>query len=355
MSKLKKQLEEEEDDFFEINFEDFFEDDDMKKDSKEKLKNDDWFDENLLNDRASCLSIEEFYSQLIDKSNKKGLHSNFFHSLLFIKEKKLYSFFDEEKIMKVFYSNTEESVMFFNRMLENITELSEKFSNELIACINMVLKIQDDDNKRMIDFKAKLYLNMLSRFIRNKKEEISILEKINTNEKEMTEFLNKHINDKINFSYLTKDYTTVKSHIYNNYHQLSASCMLNQDGTLSKHMIDQRALNIGKSIAHGKTFQNYLLKKLDFELPTKGSALPYGICVTLSFVEIADIFLLKKLENLLEKKNIYKTAKEEWFIKKNPELVELLKDMDIKIAKEEQRYLNSMVNTDTKKKVNNRL
>ena len=336
MSKLKKQLEEEEDD--------------MKKDSKEKLKNDDWFDENLLNDRASCLSIEEFYSQLIDKSNKKGLHSNFFHSLLFIKEKKLYSFFDEEKIMKVFYSNTEESVMFFNRMLENITELSEKFSNELIACINMVLKIQDDDNKRMIDFKAKLYLNMLSRFILNKKEEMYILEKINTNEKEMTEFLKKHINDKIN-----KDYTTVKSHIYQNYHQLSASCMLNQDGTLSKHMMDQRALNIGKSIAHGKTFQNYLLKKLDFELSTKGSALPYGICVTLSFVEIADIFLLKKLENLLEKKNIYKTTKEEWFIKKHPELVELLKDMDMKIIKEEQKYLNSVVETTPKKKMNNRL
>lgn len=358
MSKLKKEFEED-DDLLKLDlFKELFENDFLNEEQEKKPVNKYIFGKGWFGDKSGTLTIDKFYCELIDTKNKKKLHPDFIDALFFFDQKELYSFFDEEKIRKVFYSKTEESVMFFNKMLKNIKELSEiskKSSTELISCINMVLNIQDDDNKRMIDFKAKLYLNILSRFTYNKREEFSILEKINTNEKEMTEFFHKHINTKIDFDDLTEDYKTVKSRIYRNYYQLSSSCKLDQNGTLSKHIMDERALNIGKSIALGKSFQKYLLQELNVEVETSGSALPYGIGVALSFVEIADIELLHKLKKLLEKKNIYKTAKEEWFIEKNPKLVELLKEMDIKIIKDEQKYLNSIVKTNEKKKMNNRL
>lgn len=338
MSKLKKELVENDDDFadlFNMNlFKELCDNICLDEESEDKY-----------------LSLEEFYFELTNTKNKKGLHPNFIRTLCLINEKKLYSFFDEDKMRNIFYSDTEESVMFINRMLKKIT----KNSKGLISCINMILNIQDEENEKMINFKAKLYLNILSRLIYRIKEDVSTLEKINTNEKEMTDFFGKHLDTKIEFDDLNENFKTIKSRIYYHYKDLAGNSIINKDGKVSKCISDKRAINIGKSIVSNKKFRNFLIKTLNNELTFQRSSYPYCISTTLSFLDIGDLTLLNELKKLLNKHNVYNVVKEEWFLEKHPTLVELLKDMDMKIAKEEQRYLNSMVNTDNKKKVNNRL
>lgn len=338
MSKLKKELVENDDDFADLLntnlFKELFDNICLDEESEDKY-----------------LSLEEFYFELTNTKNKKGLHPNFIRTLCLINEKKLYGFFDEDKMRNIFYSDTEESVMFINRMLKKIT----KNSTGLISCLNMILNIQDEENEKMINFKAKLYLNILSRFIYRIKEDVSALEKINTNEREMTAFFCKHLDTKIDFDDLGGHYNTIQSRIYYHYKHLAANITINKDGTVSKCVSDERAINIGKSIVSKKKFKNFLIKTLNNDMTFQGSSYPYCVSTTLSFVDIADLTLLNKLKELLNKHNVYNVVKEEWFLEKHLTLVELLKDMDMKIAKEEQKYLNSMVNTDNKKKVNNRL
>ena len=351
MSKLRKELKEDEDllnmDFFNELFENDF--------LEEKHDDENLFDKDWLDHKSGCLSVEEFYFELTDTKSKKGLHSDFIHSLCFIDEKELYGFFDQDKIKNVFYSETEESVMFINMMLKKVTEISEKFSKELISCVNMILNIQDDENTKMIDFKAKLYLNILSRFIYSENEEISLLEKINTNETEMTAFFCKHLDTKIDFEDLGGHYNTIQSRIYYHYKHLAANITINKDGTVSKCVSDERAINIGKSIVSKKKFKNFLIKTLNNDMTFQGSSYPYCVSTTLSFVNIADLTLLNELKELLNKYNVYNVVKDEWYLERYPQFVELLKDMDMKIIKEEQKHLSLIVNTDNKKKVNNRL
>lgn len=299
------------------------------------------------------LSLEEFYFELIDIN--KNINPNFNHSLSSINPKELYSFFDEEKIREVFYSETETSVLFFNKMLNNVkdSEILKESGNELISCINLVLQIQDDDNKKMIDFKAKLYLNILSQLICNKNEGSLLLEKINTNEKEMTKFFCKHLNKEIEFDDLNGHYNTIKSRIYYHYKNLGNKTF-NKDGTLSILVPDERAIIIGTNIASKKKFKDFLMKRIN-ELTFIGSTYAYCVSETLSFVDIADLSTLNKLKEVLNEKNAYEVVKDEWFLEKYPEFVELLEKMDMKIIKEEQNYLNSVVKVTPKKKINNRL
>lgn len=347
MSKLKKEMIKDEDDLFRESFlNDFLKEEAAIKSFVNKLFKKE-------KEKEKCLSMEEFYFELIDTNDKKGLHPDFIHSLLSIEPKNLYSFLDEEKIRKVFYSEKKESALFFKGMLKNFTEIYKDFAEELISCINLVLKIQDDDNKKMIDFKAKLYLNILSQLICNKKEGSLLLEKINTNEKEMTKFFCKHIDSKIEFDDLNENFKTIKSRIYYHYKNLGNST-LNKDGTLSKLVPDEKAISIGKNIASKKKFKDFLMKRMN-ELTFIGSTYAYCVSETLSFVDIVDLTLLNKFKELLSEKNVYNVAKEEWFVESHPDLVGLLKDMDMKIIKEEQKHLNSIFNTDNKKKLNNRL
>lgn len=303
--------------------------------------------------KEKYLSVEEFYFELIDTSNDKGLHPKFVHSLLSMDPKNLYSFLDEEKIRKVFYSEKKESALFFKGMLKNATEMSKGFSDELISCINLVLQIQDDDNKKMIDFKAKLYLNILSQLIHNTNGGSSLLSRINTNEKEMTKFFCKNLNSKIEFDDLNENFRTIKSRIYYHYKNLGNNT-LNTDGTLSKLVPDEKAISIGKKIMSNKKFKDFLMKRIN-ELTFIGSTYAYCVSETLSFVDIADLSTLNKLKEVLNKKNAYEVVKDEWFLEKYPEFVGLLEEMDMKIIKEEQKYLNSVVETEPKKKMNNRL
>ena len=104
-----------------------------------------------------------------------------------------------------------------------------------------------------------------------------------------------------------------------------------------------------------KKFKNFLIKTLNNDMTFHGSSYPYCVSTTLSFVDIADLTLLNELKELLNKYNVYNVVKDEWYLERYPQFVELLKDMDMKIIKEEQKHLNSIVNTDNKKKVNNRL
>lgn len=304
-------------------------------------------------EKEKYLSVEEFYFELIDTSNDKRLHPKFVHSLLSMDPKNLYSFLDEEKIRKVFYSEKKESALFFKGMLKNVTEMSKGFSDELIYCINLVLQIQDDDNKKMIDFKAKLYLNILSKLINNKNEGSSLLARINTNEKEMTKFFCKNLNSKIEFDDLNENFKTIKSRIYYHYKNLGNST-LNTDGTLSKLVPDEKAISIGKNIVSNKKFKDFLMKRIN-ELTFIGSTYAYCVSETLSFVDIADLSTLNKLKEVLNKKNAYEVVKDEWFLEKHPEFVGLLEEMDMKIIKEEQKYLNSVVEATPKKKMTNRL
>jgi len=355
MSKSKKELVEKnnDDDLLKMDFfNELFENDflDEKDDDENLFEDEDWLDY-----KSRCLSVEEFYFELTDTKSKKSLHSDFIHSLCFINEKELYGFFDEDKIKNVFYSETEESAMFINMMLKKVTGISEKFSKELISCVNMILNIQDEENEKMINFKARLYLNILSRFIYSENEEVSLLEKINTNEREMTAFFCKHLATKIDFDDLGGHYNTIQSRIYYHYKHLAANITINKDGTVSKCVSDERAINIGKSIVSKKKFKNFLMKTLNNEMTFRGSSYPYCVSTTLSFVDIADITLLNELKELLQKHNVYNVVKDEWYLERHPEFVELLKDMDMKIIKEEQKHLNSIVNTDNKKKLNNRL
>lgn len=312
------------------------------------------FVENLFKkEETKLLSMEEFYFELINTKDENGLHPDFNYTLCSINSKELYNFFNEEKIRKVFYSNTEESVMFLDKMVKNIKENFAELSDELISCINLVLKIQDDDNKKMIDFKAKLYLNILLQLTYNKNEGSLLLEKINTDEKEMTKFFCKHLNEKIEFDDLNGHYNTIKSRIYYNYKNIGNGTF-NEDGTLSKLVPDERAISIGKNIASKKRFKDFLMMKMN-ELTFIGSTYAHCISETLSFINISDFSTLNKLKEVLNKNDVYNVVKDEWFLEKHPELVELLEEMDMKIIKEEQKHLNSIVNTDNKKKLNNRL
>lgn len=349
MSKLKKEQTRAEERLF-------------KKLLKNEFLNKDLAIESLVNklfkedkeEKSECLSMEEFYFELINKKSKKGLHPNFIHSLYFIDPKKLYSFFDEEKIKEVFYSETAESVMFLNKMLKHVIEISTEYSNELISCINSVLKI-DDDNKKMFDFKAKLYLNILQHLIGNRDEPYSLLKKINTSEKQITSFLCKNLNKETDFDDLNANFRTIKSRIYYYYENIKEHCTISKDGKVLKLEPDERAINIGKTIASNKRFKDYLMKKINSELTFIGSTYPYCVGVTLAFAEIADLTMLNTLKEILNKYNVYNVVKEESFIESYPELVQQLKELDMKIIKEEKKYLNSIVNTDTKKKMNNRL
>lgn len=349
MSKLKKESVNNEEDLFKELFAEnnFF---------KEGLAIESFVEKLFKKEESKLLSMEEFYFELIDINNKKSVSPDFSHSLSSINSKELYGFFDEEKIREIFYSETKTSVTFFNKMLNNIKdkEISKESLNELISCINLVLKIKDDDNEKMIDFKAKLYLNILLQLTYNKNEGSLLLEKINTNEKEMTKFFCKHLNNEIEFDDLNGHYNTIKSRIYYNYHSFATNRKLNEAGTLLKYECDERAISIGKNIASKKKFKDFLMKGIN-ELTFIGSTYAYCVNEILSFVEIADLTTLNKLKEILNENNVHDVVNDEYYLEKYPTFVVLLKDMDMKIIKEEQKYLNSVVETGIKKKVNNRL
>lgn len=305
-------------------------------------------------EETKLLSMEEFYFELINTKDENGLHPDFNYTLCSINSKELYNFFNEEKIRKVFYSNTEESVMFLDKMVKYIKENFAEFSDELISCVNLVLKIQDDDNKKMIDFKAKLYLNILLQLTYNKNAGSLLLEKINTDEKEMTKFFCKHLNEKIEFDDLNEHYNTIKSRIYYNYYPLSSNRKINENGTLLKYECDERAINIGKKIAGKKKFKDFLMMKMN-ELTFIGSTYASCLSKVFSFVDMVDLTTLNKLKEILNENHVHDVINDEYFLEKYPTFVGLLKEMDMKIIKEEQKYLNSIVETGIKKKVNNRL
>lgn len=305
-------------------------------------------------EETKLLSMEEFYLELINTKDENGLHPDFNYTLCSINSKELYNFFNEEKIRKVFYSNTEESVMFLDKMVKYIKENFAEFSDELISCVNLVLKIQDDDNKKMIDFKAKLYLNILLQLTYNKNAGSLLLEKINTDEKEMTKFFCKHLNEKIEFDDLNGHYNTIKSRIYYNYYPLSSNRKINENGTLLKYECDERAINIGKKIAGKKKFKDFLMMKMN-ELTFIGSTYASCLSKVFSFVDMVDLTTLNKLKEILNENHVHDVINDEYFLEKYPTFVGLLKEMDMKIIKEEQKYLNSIVETGIKKKVNNRL
>ena len=60
-------------------------------------------------------------------------------------------------------------------------------------------------------------------------------------------------------------------------------------------------------------------------------------------------------KEVLNENNVHNVVNDECYLEKYPTFGVLLKDMDMKIIKEEQKYLNSVVETGIKKKVNNRL
>lgn len=347
MSKLKKESVNNEEDLFKelLAENDFF---------KESIAIESFVAKLLKKEETKLLSLEAFYFELINTKDKNGLHPDFNYSLYSINSKELYNFFNEEKIRKFFYSDTEESVMFLNKMVKNIKENFAEFSDELISCVNLVIKIQDDDNKKMIDFKAKLYLNILSQLTYNKNVGSLLLEKINTDEKEMIKFLCKHLNEEIEFDDFNGRYNTIKSRIYYNYYPLSSSRKINENGNLLKYECDERAINIGKKIARKKEFKDFLMKKIN-DLTFIGST--YASCLSkiFSFVDIVDITTLNKLKEVLNENNVHDVVNDECYLEKYPTFGVLLKDMDMKIIKEEQKYLNSVVETGIKKKVNNRL
>lgn len=301
------------------------------------------------------LTRNNFYNELIKKENLDDVHPDFIETLVYTDQKKMYNFFDQQKINKAFFSESIESSLFFNKMLDYVNNIPKNFSDELIYCINLVLGIKDDNNEKIINFKTKLYLNIFRQFINFNDEKYSLLKKINTTEEEMILFFHKYLNRKMDFNDLTDNFKTIKSRIYFYYQHTYWHYKNNEDGSLSKLKPHESAVNIVKSIAKEESFQNRLLKELNIILSYRGSRYHHSIGEALIFVNIADLVLLKKLKELLEKQDVYTTAKEKWFIEEHYEHVENLEKLDMKIIKEEQKYLNSIVKTDAKKKMNNRL